>query len=746
MNKPLLTLAFLLLALHAFSQPTANKVEFNFGFEKITSYQNLPDHYFQWGNVGDYNLSIDPMTRHGGKYAVRIQATETRKPKSFGCVAYQIPALFEGKELELRAYIKMEQVKEGPIGLLLRVDGVTETLAFENMATKNIQGTSDWTMYSVKLPLPKNAKTIFYGAMLLGTGTIWVDDFELLVDGKDIAQDKLKETKMLPADKDPEFDNGSNIKSFKATENQVNNLKILGMVWGFLKYYHPNIAAGNFNWDYELMRILPAIIDAKNANDRDAILSTWIKQLGAFDTTAEKEAYKGSIKLAPDLEWITTSNLSSELSSQLIQLRNAKRNGEHYYIGLMTGVENPDFNNEKPYPSMKYPDAGFRLLSLFRYWNVIQYYFPYRYLIEEDWKNVLKEFVPTFLNASNELEYKLAVLELIGRVHDTHANIWGRDQALYDYWGVNSVPAKIEFVENKAVVTGFYEPESVLKTGLLKGDVLTKINQKPVEKFLAERLKYTPASNYPTQLRNLAKDLLRTNDTALTVEFTRNNKTETRVIKTCSREKNNMYADPHAKDTCFKMIAPDIAYIYPGTIKSVYLPQIMSEVQKTKGLIIDFRCYPSDFTVFTLGNYLMPDSTAFVKFSKGSISSPALFTLTPSLTVGTKNAAYYKGKVIILVNENTQSSAEYHTMAFRVAPRAKVIGSTTAGADGNVSPFQLPGGIRTMISGIGIYYPDGKETQRIGIVPDIVVKPTINGILSNKDEVLDKAIELINGN
>lgn len=82
-------------------------------------------------------------------------------------------------------------------------------------------------------------------------------------------------------------------------------------------------------------------------------------------------------------------------------------------------------------------------------------------------------------------------------------------------------------------------------------------------------------------------------------------------------------------------------------------------------------------------------------------------------------------------------------MAFRTAPNAKVFGSTTAGADGNVSDIKLPGNISTMISGIGIYYPDGRETQRIGIVPDVEVKPTIDGIKNNKDEVLEKSVEWI---
>jgi C-terminal processing protease CtpA/Prc len=76
-------------------------------------------------------------------------------------------------------------------------------------------------------------------------------------------------------------------------------------------------------------------------------------------------------------------------------------------------------------------------------------------------------------------------------------------------------------------------------------------------------------------------------------------------------------------------------------------------------------------------------------------------------------------------------------------PGAVVIGSTTAGADGNVSQIPLPGGYRTMISGLGVFYPDMRPTQRVGIVPDIVVSPTIEGVKAGKDELVDAAIRHI---
>jgi C-terminal processing protease CtpA/Prc len=83
-------------------------------------------------------------------------------------------------------------------------------------------------------------------------------------------------------------------------------------------------------------------------------------------------------------------------------------------------------------------------------------------------------------------------------------------------------------------------------------------------------------------------------------------------------------------------------------------------------------------------------------------------------------------------------------MAFRGAG-AVIVGSTTSGADGNVSPFGLPGGLRTMISGLGVYYPDKQPTQRIGIVPGVDVKPTIAGIRVGRDEVLEQALREILG-
>jgi C-terminal processing protease CtpA/Prc len=736
MRKSILAFLILFIAITTYCQTKKTSSKLNFGFEIAENGNPIG-----WKNFGssNYIVALDSTIVKSGKYSASIEFKEGN-PEVKG-LAFTIPYNYAGKKITLTGYIKTENVTGGYAGLWMRID---PSIAFDNMYKNGVTGTTDWTKYEITLEMnPEKTEQIVIGGLLAGKGKMWLDDFSVSIDGKDIKDLKLFERKIFPAEKDKAFDKGSGITSVSINKNQIENLKTLGLIWGFLKYYHPNIAKGEYNWDYELFRVLPKILNSEDKKNRDNILIKWIEGFGQFSQGKELKVKSSEIKIEHDLDWIKNSRFSDELTALLLKVKNANRSNEHYYIGLKPGVGNPDFKNENDYSSMKYPDAGFRLLTLYRYWNIIQYYFPYKNLIEEAWKSVLEEFIPKFIDAKDETEYTLAVLELIGRIHDTHANIWSKNQALNNYFGLRYVAAELTFIEGKPVVTGFYDENSGKETGLEIGDIISTINNRRVEEIVKERLKYSPASNYPTQLRDIARDLLRTNDSIINIEFIRNVKAENKILKTY--KDINIYRKFYITDTCFKLINKDIAYISNGSLKREYLPEIWKEIENAKGLIIDIRNYPSDFPIYDLSSYLMPKSSPFVKFTNGSIESPGLFTFTKSLNAGKKNKNYYKGKVVILINEISQSSAEFHTMAYRVNPNSTVIGSTTAGADGNVSQFYLPGGISTMISGIGVYYPDGKETQRIGIVPDIELRPTIQGIKEGRDELLDKAIKVING-
>lgn len=717
---------FLLWGMTSFAQ---QKIE-NLDFE--TAENNSPA---LWKLMGNNSAKVfsDFNEKQQGKASAVIESEGT---EGFRAIMYTLPNNYAGKKITLSGYLKTENVTDGFAGLWMRID---PDVAFNNMQKAGLKGTNDWKKYEITLNMsPENTQQIVIGALLSGKGKIWVDNLKVSIDGKDIDNAKIFEKKLTKVELDKEFDKGSTISNINLDQNNIENLKKLGLIWGYLKYYHPSIAEGNYNWDYELFRIYKKTENA-SAEQRDQILTDWIKGLGKFQTAKNSEPK--NIKIKPDLDWITNSGFSKELTELLLQLKDAKRPKVNYYVDFFPNVDNPDFRHENPYREMKYPDEGFRLLSLYRYWNMIQYYFPYKNLIEEDWKGVLKEFIPKFINAKDETEYNLASLELIGRIHDTHANIWGNSKSLEKYFGERYSPVQLTFAENKPVVEGSYDENSGTQTGLKKGDVITEINGENIDTIIKKSLKYLPASNYPTQLRDISRKLLRSNAETISLTILRDGKTEEKTLKTYPYSEIKMKNEP---ENFFKMLDGNIAYFYMGSVKADLLPEVFEKIKNTKGLVIDFRSYPSDFVVFKMGKLLKPEASEFVKFTNTNNSQPGLFTFTPSLGTPGTGKKFYAGKIAILINETTQSSAEYHTMAFRTAPNAKVFGSTTAGADGNVSDIKLPGNISTMISGIGIYYPDGKETQRIGIVPDVEVKPTIDGIKNNKDEVLEKATKWIN--
>jgi C-terminal processing protease CtpA/Prc len=738
--KHFFTFIFIFYLSHlSFGQNTSQNSLFNFDIENIENGKPIG-----WSSFGNekYLIEIDSTIVHGGKNSLSI--TNTSDLIDYRAWSFSLPNNYYGKKIKLSGYLKTENVSDGFASLWLRID---PSIAFDNMAERNLKGTNDWQKFEITLNMePDNTEQIVFGGLLIGKGKVWIDDLEIVIDNSKVQDLKPYERNKYPADLDKEFVSTSKIKDFTPNDFQIQNLKTLGLVWGFLKYYHPEITKGNYNWDFELFRITPKILAATTSTERDIVLLDWIKKLGEVKEGKPEKLNPQEIKIVPDLDWLNKSGFSTELQNHLLKTKNANRSNKHYYIDFNPKVGNPKFQNESSYSKISFLDTGYRLLALFRYWNMIQYFFPNRELIGEDWKNVLEEFIPKIVIAKDKTEYTVSMLELIARIHDTHANIWGDNKVLNAYWGKNYPAFETNFIEEQAVVTDFYDDELAKKSNIQIGDVIMKINDKEVSDIVKERIKFYPASNYPTKLRDIGPELLRSNDSIQNITYKRNNQIYTQKIKLFPTSIVNIYKKYDRIDTSFYFIDKDIAYINNGSIKRKELPEIFKKIQNAKALIIDDRNYPSEFVLFVLSKHLQPKSSPFVKFSKGSIKTPGLFVYTDFTKSGINNSDYFKGKVIILVNETTQSSAEYHAMAYRTAPNATVIGSTTAGADGNVSSIRLPGGISTMISGIGVYYPDGRETQRIGIVPDIEVKPTIEGIKNGKDEVLEKAIEFIRKN
>ena len=72
-----------------------------------------------------------------------------------------------------------------------------------------------------------------------------------------------------------------------------------------------------------------------------------------------------------------------------------------------------------------------------------------------------------------------------------------------------------------------------------------------------------------------------------------------------------------------------------------------------------------------------------------------------------------------------------------------IVGSTTAGANGNVIRFPVPGGLTAGFTGMRVIGHDGHTPFHLaGVQPDAPVTPTIKGRREGRDEVLEQALSL----
>lgn len=735
-TKLFLPIYILLLFFIGCNQSHNSKSQLNLGFEDI--HDGKPGGVY-YSVLPSYSVSLDSVTLKSGKYSIAIEFTGG--DDSFQPVMLVLPENYEGKKITLSGYIKTENITDGYAGLWMRID---PQIAFDNMQQNGVTGTTDWRKYEITLDMnPLRTQQIAFGGFLVGKGKMWLDDLKISIDGRNI--EKLKPYKLFSekAKSDKVFDKGSKVTFPELTGQKIDDLELLGRIWGFLKYHHPAIAKGNYNWDYELFRILPDFLKTNDNRKRDEILLKWISNYGKVTTCKDCQVTLDSAFLKPDLSWIEKSNFSVELKDLLQKIYLNRCQGNQYFIRMNPLIGNPVFSNESMYEDMDFPDAGFRLLALYRYWNIIHYFFPYKHLTDKDWNRVFKEYIPYFIQTKNRLEYELITTLLIGEIGDTHAGLMEGKKEINSLRGDKQAPFQVRFIENKWVVTDYYMNSArVERTELKIGDIITHIGGKSVESIVDSIKKYYPASNEAARMRNIAGDLLRSNEQTLSISYISSNQLKQREIYLEKKSHLQRYIYKKNTTKCYKFINENIGYISLKSIKNEDINKIKEDFKNTKGIIIDIRNYPSTFVVFTLGSCFVSNSTPFVKFTNGNINSPGEFIFTSALEIS-QSREPYQGKLVVIVNEETQSSAEYHAMAFRAGSNTTIIGSQTAGADGNVSEIVLPGGLKTMISGLGVYYPDGRETQRVGIIPDIEVKPTIKGIREGRDELLEEAIKII---
>ncbi len=513
-------------------------------------------------------------------------------------------------------------------------------------------------------------------------------------------------------------------------EQQISNLHRLAKVWGFLKYYHPAVVKGKYDWDQQLLAQIPRVMTKTTPEEVNLLLVEWVAELSKVQATTTYEV-PGEVKLMPPNEWITDEVLlGKRLSQALGDLVHAKRGKKSHYVNL--GGSQGEFTNEEVYTSYKGDEVNMNLLALFRYWNIIQYFYPYRYLTN-DWDSVLTHYIPRFYDASTSIDYKMLIQELATEINDAHAIMY--DEDLKNHFGARAPAFDVRNVEGKYVVYRLL-PGFDHDHGVARGTVITHINGEVASEKVRSLRKYVPASNEPGKEYGAIQMALRTNSDGLSLTLESGH--------TVSVPAHDLQAvrPQWLRIPSHKILPGNIGYLYLGSVEPGTVDEIFAKFSSTSGLVVDLRCYPSHY-MMELFKYISEDFDPFLWGTKGSTAMPGLFTFDPVTSKVTANPEYYRQRIALLVDELTLSQSESYAMAFQVNPNTTIIGSTTAGADGDAVPVILPGDVMTAITSWGAYYPDGGETQGIGIIPDVTIRPTIMGLQSGADELLDLAVKIL---
>ncbi|OJJ20876.1 hypothetical protein BKI52_09855 [marine bacterium AO1-C] len=402
----------------------------------------------------------------------------------------------------------------------------------------------------------------------------------------------------------------------------------------------------------------------------------------------------------------------------------------------------------KGFANNYYPTLGNRLLAASKIWTVIHYFFAYKDLMENDWNEVFKQAIPRLAEATDSLQYTLAIAKMYKNIEDGHGFI--RSRVLRRYLGTASPPIKIQFIEGKPVVTALM-PEYKGKE-IEVGDIIVAVDGEKVEDRFNRLAQVIAASNQWTLASYISYFLLNGNDnTQALLKIQKEPGGTIKEVKVLRANKMSATLSKHRQgrndQPMVRLISKDIGYADLDRLTRGQVKKMFKQFKDTKAIIFDMRGYPKA-TAWKIAPYLSDKrvpAADFRRYSPKSVSidqKPINMTLFKQ-SIPQPRKTQYKGITVMLMNESTQSQAEHTGLFFKAANDTKFIGSPTAGANGDITMFKIPGNIALMFSGHDVRHIDGKQLQKVGLKPHVLVKPTIKGIKAGKDEVLEKAIEYV---
>lgn len=381
-------------------------------------------------------------------------------------------------------------------------------------------------------------------------------------------------------------------------------------------------------------------------------------------------------------------------------------------------------------------DRATRLADVALAWNVFQHFYPYFDVVKTDWPAALRGALTSAATDRDESAFLDTLRALVAAIHDGHGNV---GLATRDWRKYASLPLALRWIEDNLTVVAVL-PD---KAGKIKpGDVVLSLDGVPAAEALAKRERLTSGAT-PQWIRWSALNRL---GRALIGESAKLR------IQPAAGEPYEVSLPydvkfPFPDEPRPEKIAevrPGIWYVDMGRIDDDDFNAAVAKLAEARGVIFDLRGYPGKVSPVVL-QHLTDTPITSARWNVPIVTRPdregmefqfSNWSLDP-------RQPRIRGKVAFLTDGRAISYAETYMGMVEHYKLAEIVGSPTAGTNGNINPFELPGGYTLNWTGMKVLKHDGSQHHGIGILPTVPVTPTLEGVRQGRDEVLEKGIEIV---
>jgi C-terminal processing protease CtpA/Prc len=711
-----------------------------------------------------YSIRTAEEEPESGKKCLQIARAGAKKnPQAFGASAQTIDAApYRGKRLRFTAAVRVEGGSHDTAQLWMRVDRPGGAIGFfDNMGDRPV-ASATWQKVRITGPVSADAQSIRVGFLLPEEGRAWFDSATLEVLGDAAA---------------------GNEPARPLTDRGRENLAAFAQLYGTARWFHPSDQAAAADWGSfaiagvqrvekaasaaELARILeelfhplaptvrvfptghqPPLPDTLRHPAAGRILF-W-RHLGVALGADPKNSVYRSVRVddgpehqapaKPDEPFV--ADLGGGVSALVPLALWADAAGTLPHVDA--GVRPPQPDKPEGFaPSGD--DRATRLADVIQAWNVFEHFYPYFDVAAlegaEDWPAVLRASLRDAAVDPDAAAFTGTLSRLVVALHDGHGHVSAGGMP------VLFLPAVAwSWIENNLVVT-WADPEK--GGGLRPGDLIRSIDGKPARQVLeaaeAGILGATPQWRRTRALAELAggpKD----SEVKLEVQPLEGPVKTVTVPRTAPP-----YGPGNLNEARQKALPEKIAEVRPG-IFYVDLSRITDDdftaavdrLAAAKGVVFDLRGYPRNVSpdflqhlsdqVLHSAQWNIPVTTR--PHRQGVTWVQSNWTLEPL-------KPRFQGKIAFLTGGGAISYAESCMGIVEAYHLGAIVGSPTAGTNGNVNPFTLPGGYTISWTGMKVLKQDGSRHHGVGIQPTVPAAPTRQGVAAGKDEVLEKGVEVV---